>query len=100
MADPYGTVMVARLAASFEDVEASIRLWVDERHVAGFLHEDVMLCDDGVTVVMSVLFSDEASYRALADDPDQAAWWDSVVRPMIDGEPQWFDGHWRVRLDG
>jgi len=97
--DRYGTVMIARLAAPPEDVEASIRSWVEERRVPGFRHEDLMLCDDGVTVVMSVFFDSEAHYRALADDPSQDDWWRETVMPMLDGDPQWFDGHWRVSID-
>jgi hypothetical protein len=100
MADAYGTVMVARIAAPFADVESSIQRWADERKVPGFLHEDVMLCDDGVTVVMSVFFSDETSYRTLADDAQQAEWWDAVVQPMLEGEATWYDGNWRMRIDG
>jgi hypothetical protein len=97
--DSYGTVMIARLAVAPEDVEASIRSWVQERRVPGFRHEDVMVCDDGVTVVMSVFFDSEADYRALSDDPAQDAWWRDTVMPMLDGDPQWFDGHWRLSID-
>ena len=81
MSNPYGTVMIARLAAPFEDVEASMREWAAARTVPGFRHEDVMLCDDGVTVVMSVFFDSEADYRALSDDPAQDAWWRERVQP-------------------
>ncbi len=99
MSGGYGTVMVARIAVPFDEVETSMRRWADARKVPGFVHEDVMLCDDGVTVVMAVFFEDEASYRALSDDPEQAVWWETVVSPMIEGEAQWFDGHWRMSLD-
>ena len=98
MAKRYGTVMIARLVVPFSEVEASMDSWRGRR-VPGFVHEDVMLCDDGVTLVMSVFFEDEASYRALADDPAQSEWWTSVMQPMIDGDAQWFDGHWHVSLD-
>jgi hypothetical protein len=97
--DQYGTVMIARLAAAPEDVEASIRSWVEDRRVPGFRHEDVLLCDDGVTVVMTVKFDSEADYRALADDPAQDEWWREKVMPMLDGDPQWLDGHWRMSMD-
>jgi hypothetical protein len=59
--DQYGTVMIARLAAAPEDVDAD--------------------------------------YRALADDPAQDDWWREKVMPMLDGDPQWFDGHWRMSID-
>lgn len=97
--DRYGSVMIARLAVAPEVVEASVRSWVEERRVPGFSHEDLMLCDDGVTVVMIVMFDSEADYRALADDPSQDEWWRETVMPMLDGDPQWFDGHWRLSID-
>ena len=99
MAQPYGTVMIGRLAVPFEQLESSMRQWAAERQVRGFRHEGVLLCDDGVTVVMTVMFDDRASYVALADDPEQARWWSEVARPMLDGEPQWLDGHWRATID-
>lgn len=99
MAEPYGTVMIGRLAVPFEQLEDSIRHWAVDRQVQGFRHEDVMLCDDGETVVMSVVFDDKASYLALADDPEQSRWWTEVARPMLDGDPQWLDGHWRAAID-
>lgn len=97
--DRYGTVMIARLAVAPEVMEASIRSWVEQRRVPGFQHEDVMVCDDGVTVVMSVFFESEAAYRALSDDPAQDTWWRESVMPMLDGDPQWLDGHWRMSMD-
>lgn len=99
MATPYGTVMIARLAVPVEDVEASMRKWVAERRTPGFRHEDVMLCDDGVTCIVRVVFDDKESYQALADDPAQDEWWSTVVQPMLDGDAQWFDGHWVVSID-
>jgi hypothetical protein len=99
MPGSYGTVMIARIAVPFEEVQAAVARWVAERHVPGFQHEDILLADDGRTVVMSVFFDDEASYKALADDPVQAEWWEGLMSPMIDGEVQWIDGHWRVALD-
>lgn len=99
MSDEYGTVMIAKRAVPFEDIEESLRRWARERQVDGFRHEDVMLCDDGVTVVMAVFFDSKEAYGRLSDDPEQAQWWTDVVQPMIDGEPTWLDGHWRVSLD-
>lgn len=98
MAAGYGTVMIGRLAVPFEDVTAAIERWITERKVPGFRHEDIMLCADGVTVVVAVHFDDERSYRALADDPLQAQWWQEVAAKQLDGEPQWFDGAWGACL--
>jgi antibiotic biosynthesis monooxygenase (ABM) superfamily enzyme len=99
MAQPYGTVMIGRLAVPFEQLETSMRQWAVDRKVPGFRHEEVMLCDDGVTVVMTVFFDDKASYTALADNAEQTQWWTEVARPMLDGDPQWLDGHWRAAID-
>jgi hypothetical protein len=60
MAQPYGTVMVGRLAGFFDS---------------------------------------EDSYRALADDPEQARWWREVAGPCLAGDPTWHDGAWRLSFD-
>ena len=99
MGQPYGTVMIGQLNTGFADVEAALARWVEERQVPGFRHEDVMLCDDGRTVVMAVRFDSEEEYRALADDPQQAAWYEQVMAPMLVGEPQWLDGTWKASVD-
>jgi hypothetical protein len=98
MPDPYGTVMIGRLRAPVEDAEELVKKWVDERRVPGFRCEDILIGDDGVTVVMAVQFEDEASYQALADDPMQDEWWSNRMAPLLDGDPQWIDGHWRMHV--
>jgi hypothetical protein len=95
----YGTVMIGRLAAPAADVEKLARDWADERKVPGFQHEDLMVCDDGKTVVMSVIFESEASYKALADDPAQSRWYEEKLAPLLDGDPQWLDGRWAYSAD-
>jgi len=95
----YGTVMIGKLAAPASDIDALVREWTDQRKVPGFVHEEVMVCDDGVTFVMTVVFDSEASYKALADDPEQARWYEEKLAPMLEGEPQWLDGHWRYSFD-
>jgi hypothetical protein len=99
MPSEYGTVMIGRLRAPVEEAEALVRRWAEERQVPGFRHEDVLIADDGVTVVMAVQFDDEETYRALANDPVQAQWWQNEMRPMLDGEPQWIDGKWRMHIE-
>ena len=95
----YGRVMIGTLAAPATEVDALIREWMDQRKVPGFLHEDVMPCDDGKTIVMTVFFDSEASYKALADDPEQSRWYEERLSPLLDGDPQWLDGHWRYSID-
>ena len=93
MADPYGTVMIGRLVVPFEDLLASQQSW-RARNVPGFVRESALLCDDGETVVMTVVFESKDAYLALANDPDQGEWWENVARPMLAEDPQWIDGIW------
>jgi hypothetical protein len=93
MAEPYGTVMIARLAVPFEQLVASQESW-RARHVPGFVTESLLLADDGKTVVMSVVFESKQAYQSLSDDPGQDEWWRTVARPMLEDDPQWIDGRW------
>ena len=99
MGQSYGTVMIGKLNTDFDAVEAASARWAQERQVPGFQHQEVMLCDDGKTVVMSVWFDSAESYKALADDPEQAIWYEKVMAPMLDGDPQWLDGTWKFSVD-
>ena len=99
MSGHFGTVMIGRLAAPFAEVEAVARRWERERDVPGFLSENVLVAEDGVTIVVTVVFEDEAGYRALSDDPEQAQWWETQMRPLLDADPQWIDGHWALSID-
>ena len=91
----YGTTMIGTLApgASVEDLDLAMKAWL-ERRVDGFLGEDVMLSDDGVTVVSAVRFRDRAAYQALAADPDQSTWYGEHLAPLLADEPRWVDGEW------
>ena len=102
--DRYGTVMIGRLrdGADVAQVDAMadmVRQWIVERRVPGFLHQDLMVVDDGTTVVAAIFFDSEESYRALSDDPEQDRWYTERLAPLLDGEPQWLDGHWKHSLD-
>lgn len=90
----FGTVMVARSSATVEDMRALVSTWAEAiGTAAGFLDERCLVTDDG-RVVMCVRFRDRASYEALSDNPEQAAWWEQRMQPLLDGEPQWIDGAW------
>jgi hypothetical protein len=45
-------------------------------------------------VVVCVRFRDRASYEALAENPEQDAWWRREMEPLLDGELTWIDGDW------
>ena len=80
---------------SLDDCGPILRTW----------HVECLLCghrypsEDGVTIVVTVVFEDEAGYRALSDDPEQAQWWETQMRPLLDADPQWIDGHWALSID-
>jgi hypothetical protein len=91
----YGTVMVGTLAegTTIEDLDGVMKEWLDRR-VDGFVDERVLLGDDGRSVVMAVRFRDRPAYVALADDPEQDAFYTQKIAPLMAGEVQWFDGEW------
>jgi hypothetical protein len=93
----YGTVMTGRLRGSFDDAVAELKEWEATRHVAGYVDAQLLLGDDGVTLVNTVRFTDKAAYQALADDPEQARWYAERMAPLLDGEPTWVDGTWADR---
>lgn len=93
----YGTVMIGRLAAPIDKVEAVSKQWEKEKgaQLDGFIESVVLLGDDGTTVVLGARFKDKASYDALADDPDQDRWWTEEMAPLLADDVQWIDGTWR-----
>ena len=93
----YGTVMTGRLRGSVDDLLQLMKEWESERDVPGYVDMQLLLADDGRTVVQTVRFADKASYDALADDAEQAAWWESKAAQLLDGEPTWTDGTWLDR---
>jgi hypothetical protein len=98
MSEPYGTVMIGRLVVPFETLLESQKDW-RARNVPGFVRESVLLCDDGETVVMTVVFESKEAYLSLADDPSQSVWWETVARPMLAEDPQWIDGIWAGTIE-
>lgn len=90
----YGTVMTARLKGSIAELEQTLAEWEANRRPPGYLGEQTLLADDGTTVVQAVQFTSKEAYAALADDPDQATWWDTKVQPLLDGDATWVDGTW------
>ena len=48
-------------------------------------------------VVFIALMSDEAAYRALANDPDQDAWYRRFME-IVEGEVQWEDVEMEITL--
>lgn len=89
----YGTVMIAKRRGSPEEFDAAMDEFLG-RHVAGFRGEQILLSDDGETVVAAVVFDSKADYMALADDPVQDEFYRTRLRPLLAEDPQWIDGEW------
>jgi hypothetical protein len=41
-----------------------------------------------------VVFQSKEEYLGLAVHPDQDAWWQTRMAPLIEGDPKWVDGVW------
>jgi hypothetical protein len=91
----YGTVMIGKLAdgATMQDYDVVAKEWLT-RHVDGFVDENVLLGDDGTTVVIAVRFRDKQAYLTLADSPQQDQFYAGKMRPLLAADPKWYDGEW------
>jgi hypothetical protein len=90
----YGTVMIATLTGSLDDVRRAAVEWAEHRAAAGFIAEEVLLADDGRTVVAPVFFASRQDYERLAEDPAQDTWWQSEMAPHLT-DVRWIDGTWQ-----
>lgn len=93
----YGTVMIATLTGPLDEVRRAAHDWAEQRPAQGFLGEEVMLADDGRTVVAPVFFSSRQDYERLADDPSQDAWWQERMAPHL-SDVRWIDGTWQEAI--
>lgn len=91
----YGTVMVATLKGSIDEVRRVTKEWESKGTPAGYVGEDVLIGDDGTTIVVAVRFEDREKYMALADDPAQDEWWTTQMAPLL-GDVRWIDGVWEL----
>jgi hypothetical protein len=90
--------MIGKLKASPQEVTRASAKWNTQRRVPGYRRSDILVADEGGTVVVAVQFSSREEYRALAADPEQDRWWQTVFAPLLDGEPTWIDGMWHTIL--
>jgi hypothetical protein len=93
----YGTVMTATLTGSLEALQQASRSWAERYDVPGFLCDEILLADDGTTVVTSVFFSSREDYQRLADDPRQDEWWQKEMAPHLT-DVRWTDGTWQAAI--
>ena len=94
----YGTAMIGKLrhGNSVDELGDVVEAWERKRQVPGFIGTQIMVADDGRTVINTAVFTDQAAYTRLADDPEQDAWYRGEIAPLLDGEPRWVDGQWAV----
>ncbi len=92
----YGTVMIAKLKGSLEDLRQIEKEWEAEYPAKGFVGQDILVGDDGETVVSIVRFASKAEYVALADNPKQDDWWRTKMQPLLGDDVQWIDGEWEL----
>lgn len=91
----YGTVMIAKINGTVEEMQARAERWAKERGDAvGYIDQRVLIAGDG-RIVLAVRFESKAQYEALADDPKQDKWWQTEMVPLLNGEPEWIDGEWQ-----
>jgi hypothetical protein len=92
----YGTVMIAKLKGSLEDLRQVTKEWEAAGIPPGYVGVDVLVCDEGETVVVAVRFESRDLYRKLADDPAQDEWWSTKMQPIVGDDVQWIDGEWEL----
>jgi predicted small metal-binding protein len=90
----YGTVMIATLTGSIDELQQATREWAEKRDVAGFIADEILLSDDGKTIVTPVFFASKDEYAKLADDPQQDTWWSTRMAPHL-SDVKWIDGTWQ-----
>lgn len=89
----YGTVMIATLEGDVAALQRASEEWAADRRAPGFLVDELLVSDDGRTVVLAVFFEDRDSYVRLADDPGQSEWYRERLAPHL-SDVRWIDGTW------
>jgi quinol monooxygenase YgiN len=88
----YGTVARLRLRAGAEDRLRDLMTVMESRPAAGFISSHVYRLDsDPRDLMLTVLFTDRASYTRNADDPAQDVQY-RQLRELLEDDPEWHDG--------
>jgi hypothetical protein len=87
----YGTVMIATLTGDLNALQVATEEWAAEPRAPGFFVEEVLVSDDGRTIVLAVFFEDQDACRRLAQDPTQDQWYSERVAPHVK-DVRWIDG--------
>jgi len=78
--------------------EAMSALMADDRQIKGFVSSYIYDTGDN-ELWGAVVFRDEESYRANANDPEQDKWY-RRLREHLEADPDWHDGTIRVWPEG
>jgi quinol monooxygenase YgiN len=89
----YGTISRMKVKAGHEAALAALAdQWAADRVHNGLVAEfTYQMDDDPHTMMMAVVFRDEASYKANAASPEQHQRYLALIQ-HLDGEPEWMDG--------
>jgi quinol monooxygenase YgiN len=88
----YGTIARMRLKPGQEGAMQEMMREYETLNVPGYVSSTVYKMDaDSNEFYMTVLFEDQASYRANAESPEQNGRYQKM-REMLEGEPEWHDG--------
>lgn len=91
----YGTVMIAKVKGSVDEMRARSEKWAKEWGTdAGYIDQWVLKTDDD-RIVVAVRFESKEKYVRLADDSRQDEWYRTELAPLLDGDPDWIDGEWQ-----
>jgi Protein of unknown function (DUF1059) len=93
----YGTIMKATLTGSVDELQKASKDWAEQHDVAGFLSDEILVSEDGRTVVTAVFFASKDDYLRLADDPRQDTWWSTKMAPHLT-DVEWLDGTWQEAI--
>lgn len=91
----FGTVAILKPKAGQEQAFVEmLNTWWDTRRTAikGAIASTIHRNDSNPSeLIMSVVFDNEANYRANANDPAQDKWYQEL-RALLDEDPRWMDG--------
>lgn len=89
----YGTIARMKVKAGHEGALATLTdQWAGEGVHEGFIaHFAYQLDNDPSTIILAVMFRDEASYKANAASPEQHERFLNLML-HLEAEPEWMDG--------
>jgi quinol monooxygenase YgiN len=91
----FGTIALRKPKAGSEaQLNAMFDKWWDERRpkIKGAISSTVYRnVSNPAELMIAVVFDSKENYEANANDPEQNAWYQELVK-LLEGEPRWIDG--------